>query len=103
MEKVNRRQRKHEKLPSIQLTGNQKFVHKVHSVAHRSMHTYLVEYGSTVPFSDSDNVMHVWPCLWPGVNPLYFDRFSHTDTYIKDEIGHYIFEGVTGRNFQTII
>ena len=29
-------------------------------------------------------------------NPLYSDGYSHTDTYNKDGIAHYTFEGFTG-------
>ena len=36
-------------------------------------------------------------------NSLYSDGFSHKDKYNKDGIVHYVFKGVTGRNFQIIM
>ena len=34
---------------------------------------------------------------------LYFDELSHMDKCNKDELVHYIFQGVTGRNFQIMM
>ena len=34
------------------------------------------------------------------INPLYSDGFTHTDKCNKVGIVHYIYPGVTGRNFQ---
>ena len=36
-------------------------------------------------------------------NPLYSDGMSRTDTYNKDGIVHFIFQGIRGRNVQIIM
>ena len=56
-----------------------------------------------VKYAVLDDVCTDVRSLIENINPLYSDGFPHKDGYHKGGIVHYIFKGVTGRNFQIII